>query len=135
MAAEEGKSVQSIVAVEPKPRNGFLSAAVDLLERAVVYVTGHSGKPNYYLSGNFGPVQEETPPCRELKIRGTLPVSPATSQTNDKSRRKKEAERKYFLSIFVTILSRVFFLPVSGPGMLEWGIRQSRAQPQAASGG
>ncbi|CAA7387951.1 unnamed protein product [Spirodela intermedia] len=73
MVVEEGKAVQSIVSVEPKPRKGVLSAAVELLERVVVHITGHSGRPNYYLSGNFGPVLEETPPCRELKIRGTLP--------------------------------------------------------------
>ncbi|CAA6653637.1 unnamed protein product [Spirodela intermedia] len=73
MVVEEGKAVQSIVSVEPKARKGVLSSAVDLLERVVVYFTGHWGKPNYYLSGNFGPVLEETPPCRELKIRGTLP--------------------------------------------------------------
>ncbi|XP_078435749.1 carotenoid 9,10(9',10')-cleavage dioxygenase-like [Wolffia australiana] len=72
MGVEE-EAGPKIVVVEPKPRKGILSAAVDLLERVVVSLTGHSGKPNYYLSGNFAPVSEETPPSGDLKIRGTLP--------------------------------------------------------------
>ncbi|XP_078436385.1 carotenoid 9,10(9',10')-cleavage dioxygenase-like [Wolffia australiana] len=69
----EEEAVPKIVVVEPKPGKGILSAALDLLERAVISLTGHSGKPNYYLSENFGPVLEETPPSGDLKIRGALP--------------------------------------------------------------
>ena len=74
MAVEKGEKSPKIVSVEPKPKKGILSAAVNLLEEIVVSLAGLSGKPNYYLSGNFAPVLEETPPSGELKIRGTLPV-------------------------------------------------------------
>nr|BDB95543.1 Carotenoid cleavage dioxygenase [Vector pRK-HIEBIYZ-FhCCD2]BDB95558.1 Carotenoid cleavage dioxygenase [Vector pRK-HIEBIYZ-FhCCD2-ALD8] len=61
--------------VDPKPRKGLLSFAVDLIEKALVYLLyGNADrKRHYYLSGNYAPVEHETPPCSELRIHGSLP--------------------------------------------------------------
>uniref|UniRef100_A0A1D1ZCR7 carotenoid 9,10-dioxygenase n=1 Tax=Anthurium amnicola TaxID=1678845 RepID=A0A1D1ZCR7_9ARAE len=72
---DEGKEAHGgIVVVDPKPRKGILSAVVDLLEKAAVYLMYDSSNPHHYLSGNFAPAREETPPSRDLPVRGSLPV-------------------------------------------------------------
>ncbi|KAM0937650.1 putative carotenoid oxygenase [Dioscorea sansibarensis] len=62
-----------IVTVDPKPKKGIVSKAVDLIERAFVYLMYNAPPSNHYLSGNFAPVHEETPPCGDLPVRGSLP--------------------------------------------------------------
>ncbi|KAJ6814654.1 carotenoid 9,10(9',10')-cleavage dioxygenase [Iris pallida] len=72
-AAMEPEQKRAIVAVDPKPRKGLVSSAVDLLEKAVVYFMYDKSKPHHYLSGNFAPVKDETPPCADLTVKGHLP--------------------------------------------------------------
>lgn len=73
--AADGKSSRSlVVAVQPKPRKGLVSSAVDLLERVVVYLMHDSSKPLHYLAGNFAPVRNESPPSVALPVHGSLPV-------------------------------------------------------------
>nr|UBZ25138.1 carotenoid cleavage dioxygenase 2L [Crocus sativus] len=73
-----------ITKVDPKPRKGMASVAVDLLEKAFVYLLyGNSAadrssgrrrrKEHYYLSGNYAPVGHETPPSDHLPVHGSLP--------------------------------------------------------------
>nr|XP_010931015.1 LOW QUALITY PROTEIN: carotenoid 9,10(9',10')-cleavage dioxygenase [Elaeis guineensis] len=71
--AVENEQQRGIVAVNPKPRKGLVSKAVDLIERVIVYLMHDSSKPLHYLSGNFAPVRDETPPCFDLPVRGSLP--------------------------------------------------------------
>ncbi|KAK1282073.1 Carotenoid 9,10(9',10')-cleavage dioxygenase [Acorus calamus] len=71
---EEEVTRGGIRAVEPRPRKGVSSRIVDWLERAVVYLTYDKSKPQHYLAGNFAPVADETPPCTDLIVRGSLPV-------------------------------------------------------------
>ncbi|ONK59741.1 uncharacterized protein A4U43_C08F10000 [Asparagus officinalis] len=78
MGTEDEKKQQyekkdAIVAVNPKPNKGVISSAVDLIERAIVYFMHDSSKPHHWLSGNFAPVKDETPPCTDLEVRGSLP--------------------------------------------------------------
>lgn len=63
-----------IVTVDPKPSKGIVSRMVDALEKLIVWAMYDSSEPQYYLSGNFAPVVEETPPCKNLTVRGYLPV-------------------------------------------------------------
>ncbi|KAL0924759.1 hypothetical protein M5K25_005616 [Dendrobium thyrsiflorum] len=73
--AADGKSSRRlVVAVQPKPRKGFVSSAVDWLERVIVYLMNDSSKPLHYLAGNFAPVRDETPPSVALLVHGSLPV-------------------------------------------------------------
>lgn len=60
--------------VDPKPRKGFTSKAVDWLEKVLMNVMYDSSQPHYWLFGNFAPV-DETPPCKDLDVIGHLPVS------------------------------------------------------------
>lgn len=60
--------------VDPKPNNGIVSRLVDALEKLILWATYDSSKPQHYLYGNFAPVAEETPPCKNLPVRGFLPV-------------------------------------------------------------
>ncbi|KAG9449437.1 hypothetical protein H6P81_009402 [Aristolochia fimbriata] len=62
-----------LVAVNPKPSKGLATKFVDFLENLVVWAMYDSSKPQHYLSGNFAPVKEETPPCKNLPVKGTLP--------------------------------------------------------------
>jgi carotenoid cleavage dioxygenase len=62
-----------IVVVKPKPSKGITSKAIDWLEKLIVKFMYDSSQPHHYLSGNFGPVKEETPPCKDLTIIGHLP--------------------------------------------------------------
>jgi carotenoid cleavage dioxygenase len=68
------KRQQAIVKVEPNPQKGLLSAVVDFIEKAMIYVFYKSPGPNAYLSGAFRPVDCETPPCPDLPVIGSLPV-------------------------------------------------------------
>ncbi|KAK1259277.1 Carotenoid 9,10(9',10')-cleavage dioxygenase [Acorus gramineus] len=70
---EEEVTRGGIRTVEPRPRKGVSSRIVDWLEKAVVYLTYDKSKPQHYLSGNFAPVADETPPCTDLIVRGSLP--------------------------------------------------------------
>jgi len=63
------------VKVEPKPRKCFSSKAVDLLEKLVVKLFYDSSLPHHWLAGNFAPVKYETPPTKDLPVKGHLPVS------------------------------------------------------------
>ncbi|PNX82146.1 carotenoid 9,10(9',10')-cleavage dioxygenase 1-like protein [Trifolium pratense] len=65
----------NIVKVEPKPRKGFTSKVVDLLEMLVVKFFYDSSLSHHWLAGNFAPVQDETPPVKNLPVNGYLPVS------------------------------------------------------------
>ncbi|XP_068637586.1 carotenoid 9,10(9',10')-cleavage dioxygenase [Aristolochia californica] len=62
-----------VVSVNAKPSKGLASKFVDLLERVVVWAVYDFSKPHHYLSGNFAPVKEETPPCKNLPVKGILP--------------------------------------------------------------
>ncbi|XP_057727990.1 carotenoid 9,10(9',10')-cleavage dioxygenase 1-like [Arachis stenosperma] len=68
-----GKEVEGIVKVEPKPSKGLASKVVDLLEKIVVKLFHDSSLPQQYLNGNFGPVLLETPPTNNLPVTGYLP--------------------------------------------------------------
>ncbi|XP_020580149.1 carotenoid 9,10(9',10')-cleavage dioxygenase 1-like [Phalaenopsis equestris] len=73
--AADGKSSRNlVVAVQPKPKKGLVSSAVDFLERFIVYLMHDSSKPLLYLSGNFAPVRDETPPSAAVSVHGSLPV-------------------------------------------------------------
>ncbi|KAI4323412.1 hypothetical protein L6164_023020 [Bauhinia variegata] len=62
-----------IVKVDPKPSKGFTSKVIDLLEKLFVKLMYDSKLPLHYLSGNFAPVPEETPPAKNLPVKGYLP--------------------------------------------------------------
>ncbi|KAL3537442.1 hypothetical protein ACH5RR_000808 [Cinchona calisaya] len=66
------ESQDQVVTVNPKPKNGFTSKLIDWLEKVVVKLMHDSKQPIYYLSGNFAPV-DETPPCKDLPVKGHLP--------------------------------------------------------------
>ncbi|KAE9592722.1 hypothetical protein Lal_00028666 [Lupinus albus] len=68
---EEKNSV--IVKVQPKPRKGFISIVIDLLEKLLVKLFYNSSRPHHYLAGNFAPVDDETPPTKDLHVIGYLP--------------------------------------------------------------
>ncbi|XP_010241258.1 PREDICTED: carotenoid 9,10(9',10')-cleavage dioxygenase 1 [Nelumbo nucifera] len=74
MAESEKKSSYGgeIVYVDPKPRKGIASRFVDLVEKLIVKLMYDASKPYHYLSGNFSPV-DETPPCKNLPVKGYLP--------------------------------------------------------------
>ncbi|KAF8051661.1 hypothetical protein N665_1686s0013 [Sinapis alba] len=63
-----------IVSVNPKPSKGFSSKLLDLVERVVVKLMHDASLPLHYLSGNFAPVRDETPPVKDLPVvHGFLP--------------------------------------------------------------
>ncbi|XP_059441166.1 carotenoid 9,10(9',10')-cleavage dioxygenase 1-like [Corylus avellana] len=63
-----------VVVVEPKPRKGLTSKVVDFVEKLIVnFMHDSTSQPLYYLSGNFAPVAEETPPASGLHVKGFLP--------------------------------------------------------------
>ncbi|KAJ3697814.1 hypothetical protein LUZ61_001519 [Rhynchospora tenuis] len=70
---KEQKSQGGLVKVEPRPKKGPASWFVDLIEKALVWMMYDKSKPLHYLSGNFAPVKEETPPCSDLPVKGYLP--------------------------------------------------------------
>ncbi|KAL9262079.1 Carotenoid 9,10(9',10')-cleavage dioxygenase-like protein [Drosera capensis] len=74
---EESKSSKptspQIVIVNPKPSNGLTAKAIDFVEKLIVKWLYDSKLPQHYLSGNFAPVREETPPKTDLLVKGYLP--------------------------------------------------------------
>ncbi|XP_006664795.2 carotenoid 9,10(9',10')-cleavage dioxygenase [Oryza brachyantha] len=58
---------------QPQPRRGLASWALDLLERVAVRLGHDASKPLHWLSGNFAPIRDETPPAQGLPVRGHLP--------------------------------------------------------------
>ncbi|VAI26209.1 unnamed protein product [Triticum turgidum subsp. durum] len=66
---------KGVVVPAPRPRKGVASWAVDLLERLAVRLRHDDKKaqPLPWLSGNFAPVPDETPPAAGLPVRGHLP--------------------------------------------------------------
>ncbi|OVA20967.1 Carotenoid oxygenase [Macleaya cordata] len=72
-AAAAGGGGGGIVVVDPKPRKGIASRFVDVVEKLIVKLMYDSKQPHHYLSGNFAPVPEETPPCQNLPVKGYLP--------------------------------------------------------------
>lgn len=62
-----------IVEVNPKPSKGLTSKAIDFLEYLIVKLMYDKSKPLHYLSGNFAPIRDETPPCKDLPVIGHLP--------------------------------------------------------------
>ncbi|KAL6963334.1 Dixin, partial [Sarracenia purpurea var. burkii] len=71
---EEEKEMEGgVVVVKPKPNKGITSKAVDWLEKLIVKVMYDSSQPHHYLSGNFAPVLDETPPSKDLPVKGHLP--------------------------------------------------------------
>ncbi|KAJ1697401.1 hypothetical protein LUZ63_005913 [Rhynchospora breviuscula] len=70
---EKEKIVHDVVKVEPRPKRCVASWFVDLIEKAFVWMMYDKSQPLYYLSGNFAPVEKETPPCSDLPVKGYLP--------------------------------------------------------------
>ncbi|GMP62623.1 hypothetical protein CsSME_00024652 [Camellia sinensis var. sinensis] len=62
-----------VVVVKPKPNKGLTSTVIDWLEKLIVKLMYDTSQPHHYLAGNFGPVHDETPPCKDLTIQGYLP--------------------------------------------------------------
>ncbi|KAK6928746.1 Carotenoid oxygenase [Dillenia turbinata] len=70
---EKQRTEEGILLVNPKPNKGFTSAVIDYLEKIIVKLMYDSKTPRHYLSGNFAPVPDETPPCKDLPVKGFLP--------------------------------------------------------------
>ncbi|KAM7265217.1 hypothetical protein ACFE04_002900 [Oxalis oulophora] len=62
-----------VVAVNPNPQKGVTSKVIDWIEKLIVKYMYDSSIPHHYLSGNFAPVQQETPPTKDLHVIGHLP--------------------------------------------------------------
>ncbi|KAM0924263.1 hypothetical protein ACQ4PT_004996 [Festuca glaucescens] len=72
-AVEDIQKGTAVVVPAPRPSKGVASWAVDLLERLVVRLGHDKAKSLHWLSGNFAPVRDETPPAAGLPVRGHLP--------------------------------------------------------------
>jgi carotenoid 9,10(9',10')-cleavage dioxygenase 1 len=72
---------QQVVVPAPQPRKGVASWALDLLESVTVRLGYDKSKPLHWLSGNFAPVRDETPPAPDLPVRGHLPVRTVSRQS------------------------------------------------------
>ncbi|WZZ82711.1 hypothetical protein YC2023_103283 [Brassica napus] len=70
----EKLSDDSILSVNPKPSKCFSSKLIDLLELLVVKLMHDASLPLRYLSGNFAPLRDETPPVKDLPVHGFLPI-------------------------------------------------------------
>ncbi|XP_065870169.1 carotenoid 9,10(9',10')-cleavage dioxygenase 1 isoform X2 [Euphorbia lathyris] len=68
-----GRAGQAIVDVNPSPRKGLASKLIDLFEKLIVKLMFDTSQPLHYLSGNFAPVPDETPPVKDLSVEGYLP--------------------------------------------------------------
>uniref|UniRef100_A0A2N9J3Y2 carotenoid 9,10-dioxygenase n=1 Tax=Fagus sylvatica TaxID=28930 RepID=A0A2N9J3Y2_FAGSY len=68
-----GGAGKKIVEVNPKPNKGLTSKVIDFVENLIVKFMYDSSLPHHYLSGNFAPVREETPPITDLLVKGHLP--------------------------------------------------------------
>jgi carotenoid 9,10(9',10')-cleavage dioxygenase 1 len=73
-AAMGAEADQQVVLPAPQPRKGVASWVLDLLESVVVRLGHDKSKTLHWLSGNFAPVRDETPPAPDLPVRGHLPV-------------------------------------------------------------
>ncbi|KAF5752656.1 carotenoid cleavage dioxygenase 1 family protein [Tripterygium wilfordii] len=62
-----------VVLIDPKPQKGLTSRLIDFVESLIVKWMYDTSKPQHYLSGNFGPVSDETPPVANLPVKGHLP--------------------------------------------------------------
>ncbi|NP_001306785.1 carotenoid 9,10(9',10')-cleavage dioxygenase 1-like [Nicotiana tomentosiformis] len=62
-----------VVVVDPKPQNGLTAKAIDLLERVMAKLMHDSSKPLPFLQGNYAPTDDETPPFKNLPVKGHLP--------------------------------------------------------------
>lgn len=71
---EEKLGDDGILSVNPKPSKGFSSKLIDLLESLLVKLMHDTSLPLNYLSGNFAPLRDETPPVKDLPVHGFLPV-------------------------------------------------------------
>ena len=72
---DHGGAAKGIVLVNPKPNKGLSSKVVDWFEKLIVKFMYDTSQPQHYLSGNFAPVHDETPPTKDLPVIGYLPVS------------------------------------------------------------
>ncbi|KAH7533083.1 hypothetical protein FEM48_Zijuj04G0092700 [Ziziphus jujuba var. spinosa] len=70
---EEARNGGGIVVVNPKPNKGVTSKVVDWVEKLIVKFMYDPSQPLHYLSGNFAPVPNETPPTKDLPVIGYLP--------------------------------------------------------------
>ncbi|PON40751.1 Carotenoid cleavage dioxygenase [Trema orientale] len=70
---DHGGAAKGIVTVNPKPNKGLTSKLVDWFESVIVKFMYDSSQPHHYLSGNFAPVRDETPPTKDLPVIGSLP--------------------------------------------------------------
>ncbi|GMY22480.1 carotenoid 9,10(9',10')-cleavage dioxygenase 1 isoform X1 [Fagus crenata] len=68
-----GGAGKKIVEVNPKPNKGLTSKVIDFVENLIVKFMYDSSLTHHYLSGNFAPVREETPPVTDLLVKGHLP--------------------------------------------------------------
>lgn len=74
--SEQVKGGEVVTLVNPKPNRGLItSKAIDFLEKLAVMLMYNSSKQLHYLSGNFSPVTDETPPATNTIVTGLLPVS------------------------------------------------------------
>ncbi|KAI3861107.1 hypothetical protein MKW92_043811 [Papaver armeniacum] len=62
-----------ILLVDPRPNKGIASKFVDVVEKLIVKLMYDSKQTHHYLTGNFAPVLEETPPSQNLPVKGYLP--------------------------------------------------------------
>ncbi|KAJ3697818.1 hypothetical protein LUZ61_001523 [Rhynchospora tenuis] len=65
--------IHHVVKVEPRPKRGAAAWFVDLIEKALVRIMYEKSQPSYFLSGNYAPVEKETPPFPGLPVKGYLP--------------------------------------------------------------
>ncbi|KAG6761085.1 hypothetical protein POTOM_034277 [Populus tomentosa] len=63
----------TVVEVNPKPQKGLTSKLIDYLEKLIVKLMYDTSQSQHYLSGNFAPVPDETPPVKDLPVKGYLP--------------------------------------------------------------
>lgn len=71
---KKGSGGGGTVKVNPKPKKGVTSRVVDFLEKLIVKLMYDPSQPHHYLSGNFAPVPDETPPVTDLPVVGHLHV-------------------------------------------------------------
>ena len=69
-----GGAGKKIVEANQKPNKGLTSKVIDFVENLIVKFMYDSSLPHHYLSGNFAPVREETPPITDLLVKGHLLV-------------------------------------------------------------
>nr|QCU55177.1 carotenoid cleavage dioxygenase [Camellia fraterna] len=70
---EEERMEGGVVVVKPKPNKGLTSTVIVWLEKLIVKLMYDTSQPHHYLAGNFGPVHDQTPPCKDLTLQGYLP--------------------------------------------------------------